>query len=110
MSTYSNHPAQTIHKQIYNTKSEETGNIIFRLKKNTNKNTIFIVDEASMIGNEIIETEFSKNNSLLNDLVKYVRDGYNCKLLMVGDPAQLPPINLTISPALDSELLEEILF
>ena len=110
MSTYSNHPAKTIHKQIYNTKSEERGKIIFRLKKNTNKNTIFIVDEASMIGNEIIETKFSKNNSLLNDLVKYVRDGYNCKLLMVGDPAQLPPINLTISPALDSELLEEFYF
>ena len=110
MSAYSNHPAHTIHKQIYNTKSEETGNIIFRLKKNTNKNTIFIVDEASMIGNEIIQTEFYKNNSLLNDLVKYVRDGNNCKLLMVGDPAQLPPINLNISPALDSELLKEFYF
>ena len=110
MSTYSNHPAQTIHKQIYNTKSEERGKIIFRLKKNTNKNTIFIVDEASMIGNEMIETEFSKNNSLLNDLVKYVRDGYNCKLLMVGDPAQLPPINLTISPALDLEILKRFFF
>ena len=110
MSAYSNHPAHTIHKQIYNTKSEETGNIIFRLKKNTNKNTIFIVDEASMIGNEIIQTEFYKNNSLLNDLVKYVRDGKNCKLLMVGDPAQLPPINLNISPALDSELLKEFYF
>ena len=110
MSAYSNHPAHTIHKQIYNTKSEETGNIIFRLKKNTNKNTIFIVDEASMIGNEIIQTEFYKNNSLLNDLVKYVRDGKNCKLLMVGDPAQLPPINLNISPALDSELLKELYF
>ena len=110
MSVYSNHPAHTIHKQIYNTKSEETGNIIFRLKKNTNKNTIFIVDEASMIGNEIIQTELYKNNSLLNDLVKYVRDGKNCKLLMVGDPAQLPPINLNISPALDSELLKEFYF
>ena len=110
MSAYSNHPAHTIHKQIYNTKSEETGNIIFRLKKNTNKNTIFIVDEASMIGNEITQTEFYKNNSLLNDLVKYVRDGKNCKLLMVGDPAQLPPINLNISPALDSELLKEFYF
>ena len=110
MSTYSNHPAQTIHKQIYNTKSEDRGKIIFRLKKNNNKNTIFIVDEASMIGNEIIETEFSKNNSLLNDLVKYVRNGYNCKLLMVGDPAQLPPINLTISPALDLEILKRFYF
>ena len=63
-----------------------------------------------MIGNEIIQTEFYKNNSLLNDLVKYVRDGKNCKLLMVGDPAQLPPINLNISPALDSELLKEFYF
>ena len=110
MSTYSNHPAHTIHKQIYNTKSEDTGNIIFRLKKNTHKNTIFIVDEASMIGNEIIQNKFSKSDSLLNDLVKYVRGGYNCKLLFVGDPAQLPPINLTLSPALDSDLLKEYYF
>ena len=51
-----------------------------------------------MIGNEIIENRLSKNNSLLNDLVEYVKDGYNCKLLFVGDPAQLPPINLTLSP------------
>ena len=59
---------------------------------------------------KLSQTKLSKNNSLLNDLVKYVRDGYNCKLLFVGDPAQLPPINLTISPALDSELLEEFYF
>ena len=110
LSSYSEHPAYTIHKQIYNTKSEDTGNIIFQLRKNTYKNTIFIVDEASMIGNEIIENRLSKNNSLLNDLVEYVKDGYNCKLLFVGDPAQLPPINLTLSPALDSDLLEEFYF
>ena len=59
---------------------------------------------------KLSQTKFSKNNSLLNDLVKYVKDGYNCKLLFVGDPAQLPPINLTLSPALDSELLEEYYF
>ena len=110
LSSYSEHPAYTIHKQIYNTKSEDTGNIIFQLRKNTYKNTIFIVDEASMIGNDIIENRLSKNNSLLNDLVEYVKDGYNCKLIFVGDPAQLPPINLTLSPALDSDLLEEFYF
>ena len=110
MSTYTNHPSSTIHKEIYNTKSEDTGNIIFRLKKNTNKNTIFIVDEASMIGNENFQSMSSKDNSLLNDLVKYVKEGYNCKLLFVGDPAQLPPINLGLSPALDSNLLKECYF
>ena len=110
LSSYSKHPAYTIHKQIYNTKTEGTGNIIFQLRKNTYKNTIFIVDEASMIGNEIIENKLSKNNSLLNDLVEYVKDGCNCKLLFVGDPAQLPPVNLTLSPALDSDLLEEFYF
>ena len=110
LSSYSKHPAYTIHKQIYNTKSEGTGNIIFQLRKNTYKNTIFIVDEASMIGNEIIENKLSKNNSLLNDLIEYVKDGYKCKLLFVGDPAQLPPINLTLSPALDSDLLKEFYF
>ena len=55
MSVYSNYPAYTIHKQIYNTKSEETGSVVFDLKKNTYKNTIFIVDEASMIGSESIQ-------------------------------------------------------
>ena len=110
MSAYSNYPAYTIHKQIYNTKSEETGSVVFDLKKNTHKNTIFIVDEASMIGSEDSQTKFSKNNSLLNDLVNYVRNGYNCKLIFVGDPAQLPPINLTLSPALDLDLLEEYYF
>ena len=110
LSSYSKHPAYTIHKQIYNTKSEGTGNIIFQLRKNTYKNTIFIVDEASMIGNEIIENKLSKNNLLLNDLIEYVKDGYKCKLLFVGDPAQLPPINLTLSPALDSDLLKEFYF
>ena len=110
LSSYSKHPAYTIHKQIYNAKSEGTGNIIFQLRKNTYKNTIFIVDEASMIGNEIIENKLSKNNLLLNDLIEYVKDGYKCKLLFVGDPAQLPPINLTLSPALDSNLLKEFYF
>ena len=110
LSLYSKHPAQTIHKQIYNTKSEGNGNIIFQLRKNTYKNTIFIVDESSMIGNEIIENKLSKNNSLLNDLVEYVKNGCNCKLIFVGDPAQLPPINLTLSPALDPDLLEEFYF
>ena len=110
MSAYSNYPAYTIHKQIYNTKSEETGSVVFDLKKNTHKNTIFIVDEASMIGSEGTQTKFSKNNSLLNDLVNYIRNGYNCKLIFVGDPAQLPPINLTLSPALDIDLLEEYYF
>ena len=110
MSAYSNYPAYTIHKQIYNTKSEEKGSVVFDLKKNTHKNTIFIVDEASMIGSESTQTNFSKNNSLLNDLVNYIKNGYNCKLIFVGDPAQLPPINLTLSPALDLDLLEEYYF
>ena len=110
LSSYSKHPAYTIHKQIYKTKSDGTGNIIFQLRKNTYKNTIFIVDEASMIGNEIIENKLSKNNSLLNDLIEYVKNGCNCKLIFVGDPAQLPPINLNLSPALDPDLLEEFYF
>ena len=63
-----------------------------------------------MIGNEITQTEFSKNNSLLNDLVKYVRDGYNCKLLLVGDPAQLPPINLTYKSSIRYRTIGRILF
>lgn len=110
MSFYSDYPSCTIHKQIYYPKIENSGNIIFQLKSNKHNKTIFIVDEASMIGDQPKNGNLFENMSLLNDLIQYVTAGNTCKLIFVGDPAQLPPINLSVSPALDSKRLEDYYF
>ena len=103
---YSNKKAFTIHKQIYYTKAEKGSGVKFVLKPNKFKNTLFIIDEASMIGDDRQSAKLFENGSLLDDLMQYVDAGSNCKLLLVGDPAQLPPVHLTISPALDADYLE----
>ena len=77
----------------------------FTLKPNKYKNTLFVVDEASMIGDDRQNTKLFENGSLLGDLMQYVDAGNQCKLLLVGDPAQLPPVHLDLSPALDAEHL-----
>jgi exodeoxyribonuclease-5 len=106
IANYSNKKAFTIHKQIYYTKSEKGSGVQFVLKPNKSKNTIFIVDEASMIGDDRQSAKLFENGSLLDDLMQYVDSGSNCKLLLVGDPAQLPPVHLDISPALDGDYLK----
>ena len=103
---YSYKKAFTIHKQIYYTKAEQGSGVKFVLKPNKFKNTLFIVDEASMIGDDRQSAKLFENGSLLDDLMQYVDAGLNCKLLLVGDPAQLPPVHLNISPALDADYLE----
>ena len=103
---YSNKKAFTIHKQIYYTKAEQGSGVKFVLKPNKFKNTLFIVDEASMIGDDRQSAKLFENGSLLDDLMQYVDAAFNCKLLLVGDPAQLPPVHLNISPALDADYLE----
>lgn len=103
---YSHKSAHTIHKQIYYTKNEKGTLLEFRLKPNKYKNVVFIIDEVSMIGDYRQNSKLFENGSLLDDLIQYVDSGVNCKLLLVGDPAQLPPVHLDISPALDSEYLE----
>ena len=105
MSGYAGKKAFTIHKQIYFTKSEGGSGMKFTLKPNKFKNTLFVVDEASMIGDDRQNTKLFENGSLLGDLMQYVDAGTNCKLLLVGDPAQLPPVHLDISPALDADYL-----
>lgn len=95
MSLYSGTTAFTIHKKIY-WLEENTGEMRFSLGKNKHTNTLFIVDEASMIQGF---TPGSYSN-LLDDLVSYVYSGKNCKLLLVGDIAQLPPVGSELSPAL----------
>ena len=104
-SNYSKKKAKTIHKQIYFTKTESSGVIKFNLKMNMHKNCLFIIDESSMISGGNKKLNLFQNNSLLDDLVKYVYSGKNCKLIFVGDPAQLPPINLLKNPALDKKYL-----
>ena len=110
MSTYSKFSARTIHKQIYYPKPESGGKMQFQLKVNKFRKTIFIIDEASMIGDDRQNAKLFENGSLLHDVVQYVSSGDQCKLIFVGDPAQLPPVHLNISPALDLDELTQFHF
>ena len=101
ISNYSKKEAFTIHKKIYFPKKEKGGGVKFILQPNKHKNTIFIVDEASMIPDTTSDSKLYANGSLLDDLIQYVYQGHKCKLLLIGDTAQLPPVKLDISPALD---------
>ena len=105
LSKYSKKSASTIHRKIYWINSNKNGNTYIKLKENTHTNTIFIVDEASMIP-ESSDKGFG-NRSLLDDLIQYVYDGIGCKLILIGDTAQLPPVNLEISPALSEDFLSQ---
>ncbi|TEB40824.1 ATP-dependent endonuclease, partial [Flavobacterium circumlabens] len=102
---YSNTPAFTIHKKIYFPKKSSGGGVAFTRQINKHKNTIFIVDEASMISDTTSDSKLYDNGSLLDDLISYVYSGTNCKMILLGDTAQLPPVNLDISPALDTQTL-----
>ena len=105
LATYTGKPAFTIHKKIYRQKSLNDGIGTFVLNHNEHQNTVFIVDEASMIANRAEQTIFGTGN-LLDDLVDYVKAGKYCKLLLIGDDAQLPPIGFSQSPALDMREME----
>ena len=101
ISNYSGRPAYTIHKKIYMTVTDAGG--VVRTVRAINKHayTLFIVDEASMIGLEAT----SSKHSLLEDLIDYVYDGNHCRLMLIGDTAQLPPVGQSESPALDERYL-----
>ncbi len=105
ISKYSKREALTIHKKIYFPKKESGGGVSFVLQPNKHKNTIFIVDEASMISDINTDSKLFENGSLLDDLLQYVYAGNKCKLVFIGDTAQLPPIKLDVSPALDEQRL-----
>ena len=104
---YSKRSAFTIHKKIYHNEFKD-GNPQFSLQKNLHKNTIFFVDEASMIANSggLGGSFVSKGRSLLDDLLEYVFTGENCRLVFIGDTAQLPPVGMSLSVALDMEYLK----
>lgn len=103
--SYAGHPAFTIHKKIYRQKSATEGEGLFNLGFNGGADTLFFVDEASMISNADAEGSFG-SGCLLDDLVEYVYNGRNNRLVLIGDVAQLPPVGLDISPALDKRELE----
>jgi len=98
-SLYANNPANTIHRRIYRQKKamEHPGMGFFELGYNAARDTLFIVDEASMIANG--------DSPLLDDLISFVYNGSNCRLLLIGDGAQLPPVGETESPALSAPML-----
>lgn len=101
LATYSGEPAFTIHKKIYRPRASGSGGGgYFQLQANVHKHTIFIVDEASMIGESAGDTQMFPH-SLLEDLYEYVYTGEHCKLLLIGDSAQLPPVGMSESPALN---------
>ena len=103
-------PAYTIHKKIYRQISSKDGFGGFNLNKNLSKNTVFIVDEASMISNELQGNAVFGSGMLLNDLLNFVFDAPNCKLMLIGDTAQLPPVGLELSPALDELTFDNKVF
>lgn len=108
---YSGHQALTIHKKIYRQKSATANGLgNFALDNNKHQRTIFIVDEASMIANDSSENSIFGSGRLLDDLFEYVYRGEMCKLILVGDTAQLPPVGLAISPALDPQVIGEMGF
>lgn len=107
LTNYSGRQAYTIHKTIYRQKSSTDGMGRFVLNKNFHRNSYFIIDEASMITNEAAENSIFGTGRLLDDLIEYVYSGENCRLVLVGDTAQLPPVGLDRSPALDPSVISD---
>ncbi|NDV81798.1 ATP-dependent RecD-like DNA helicase [Bacteroides sp. 51] len=105
-STYADHSAFTIHKKIYRQRSfsNETDN--FTINDNLNTHTLFIVDEASMIANDGISGTMFGTGRLLDDLIQFVYSGTGCRLLLMGDTAQLPPVGEPEGPALSAEAIK----
>jgi exodeoxyribonuclease-5 len=101
LASYSGRQAFTVHKKIYRQKSSKDGLGSFSLDRNLHKDTFFIVDEASMVSNSSVDSSLFGSGKLLDDLIEYVYSGTDCKLILVGDTAQLPPVGSVLSPALD---------
>lgn len=98
------HPAYTIHRRIYRQKS--AGDIsAFNLNFNNNRDTLFMIDEASMIANQGYGESAFGSGCLLDDLMQFVYSGQNCRMVLIGDKAQLPPVGEDESPALMSDVL-----
>ena len=105
-SHYAGHPAYTIHKKIYRQKSFSNELDNFSMNDNLHQHTLFIVDEASMIANEGLAGSMFGTGRLLDDLIQYVYSGQGCRLMLIGDTAQLPPVGEEESPALSADVLK----
>ncbi len=108
LASYSGKPAFTIHRKIYSLKQNAEGEISFGLSPNQHLDTLFIVDEASMISlhNKAEDSSMFGSGNLLDDLIAYVYSGDNCRLILIGDTAQLPPVKSNESPALNIPFLK----
>lgn len=101
----SSHPAFTIHRRIYRQKSFSGDMSGFNLSDNLHTDTLFMIDEASMIANEGLSESMFGSGRLLDDLVRFVYQGHNCRMMLIGDKAQLPPIGEEESPALNATVM-----
>ncbi|MFT4073723.1 MAG: AAA family ATPase [Dysgonamonadaceae bacterium] len=104
-SAYAGQPAFTIHKKIYRQQRFSGESDGFSVMDNLHKDTLFVVDEASMISNDGLDSSIFGTGRLLDDLIHYVYSGENCRLLLIGDTAQLPPVGQEFSPSLQKEVL-----
>ena len=104
-SHYAGHPAYTIHKKIYRQKTFSNEMDNFSINDNLHQHTLFIVDEASMIANDGLSGSMFGTGRLLDDLIQYVYSGQGCRLMLIGDMAQLPPVGEEESPALSADVL-----
>lgn len=105
-SHYAGHPAYTIHKKIYRQKTFSNEMDNFSINDNLHQHTLFIVDEASMIANDGLSGSMFGTGRLLDDLIQYVYSGQGCRLMLIGDLAQLPPVGEEESPALSADVLK----
>lgn len=106
LSHYTGMDAATIHRRIYFHTRSSDGQYKSILGENKLKNTLFVVDEASMISDSSTDGRGFSGRNLLDDLIAFVAQGTNCRLLLIGDQAQLPPVGMDLSPALNLELLK----
>jgi len=110
MNSYSGMPAYTIHKRIYRQKSSSDGFGKFALNFNKSKSSLFIIDESSMIDTETAGNSIFGSGNLFSDLMEYVFNGQDNKVLLVGDVAQLPPVKREKSLALDENFVKNFSF
>jgi exodeoxyribonuclease-5 len=105
LGSFSNQKASTIHRHIYMQRKSREGGMQFVLAPNLLSNTVFIVDEVSMISASSFDTGVLGSTHILEDLITFVYSGHNNALIFIGDTAQLPPIGMDFSPALDIKQL-----
>ena len=105
LSRYCHREALTIHKRIYRERTTADYESHFSLDVNKERGAVFIVDEASMLADATSEGQIFGSGSLLDDLIKYIRSGRDCRLILVGDNEQLPPVGSAFSPALDEGVM-----